>query len=55
MRIIETVGAIDVDRVEGGVSILQESTMGERDQSVFIPAALIEVVIKAMRDEARPE
>lgn len=48
MRVFETVGAIDVDCVEGGVMITQDG-MGERDQMVFIPSALIEVVCKAIR------
>lgn len=52
MRIIETVGAIDVDLVVGGVNISQESISGDHDQSVFIPSTLIESVCKAMREAA---
>ena len=52
MRIIETVGAIDVDAVAGGVNISQESISGDIDQGVFIPSTLIESVCKAMREAA---
>jgi hypothetical protein len=52
MRIIETVGAIDVEAVAGGVNISQESISGDHDQGVFIPSTLIESVCKAIRDTA---
>jgi hypothetical protein len=53
MRIIETVGAIDVDVVSGGVNISQESTNGDQDNGVFIPLALIDSVCKAMQEQAK--
>lgn len=52
MRIIETVGAIDVEPVAGGVNISQESISGDHDQGIFVPSSLIESVCKAMREAA---
>lgn len=52
MRITETVGAIDVDAVAGGVNITQESISGDLDRGVFIPSTLIESMCKALREAA---
>jgi regulator of RNase E activity RraA len=49
MRITENIGAIDVEHIEGGVQIEQQSIDGDNPGLIFIPNALIEQVIKAMR------
>lgn len=49
MRITESIGAIDVEHIDGGVQIEQQSIDGDNPDLIFIPYALIEQVIKAMR------
>lgn len=54
MRITESIGAIDVEHIDGGVQIEQQSIDGDSPDLIFIPNALIEQVIKAMRSNEGP-
>lgn len=49
MRIIESVGAIDVEPSDGGVTIEQQSLDGQAPAVVFIPDVLLDAVIRALR------
>lgn len=54
MRITESIGAIDVEHIDGGVQIEQQSIDGGSPDLIFIPNAMIEQVIKAMRSNEGP-
>jgi hypothetical protein len=49
MRLIEQTGAIDVEYMDGGVVLTQQSVCGDEPDSVFIPVPLVELVCRALR------
>lgn len=50
-EIIPTIGAISVSVEDDGATIQQESTMGDRGDSVYVPMALFTPVVKAIFEE----
>jgi hypothetical protein len=50
MRLIESVGAIDIEPCGDGVVVSQVDVSGNGDQSIFIPTTLMKTFISALRE-----
>lgn len=54
MRITETVGAIDVEKCDGGVIITQAGLHGEDEANIFVPQRLVNCLIEALQHPEAP-